>query len=89
VAGHPFPPLNQGVLKGSQVEQFFAESAIAAKELEQAVVNTAKASKKGLTIKHLLESIPTASPSTVCCLVEYMVSEGRMVFDGSNYYYRS
>jgi len=88
LTGHPFPPINQGIVRGAQVKLLLQESVSASQQLEQRVENLLTDSEQGLTIAQILEMIPGSQPSTIGCLLEDMVKMGNAILDGKNYRWR-
>ena len=89
LTGHPFPPINQGIIQDTQVKRFLQESTIAAQQLKQKVEDLLRGSKEGLTLGSQILGIPDAHPTTIGCLLEDMVTMGNVVLKGKTYKIKS
>lgn len=75
--GHPFPPFARGVLERASAETHVSESLLAVQELRDKVLNLLKSTAEPQSLSEVHEKLPGSRVSSVGCVLEDLVAEGK------------
>jgi len=77
VTGHPMPPFMEPVLTGDKPKMLVEESIRGILELNERVLEALQSASKPMNLSEMAERLVDARPSTVGCVLEELVEEGR------------
>lgn len=78
VTGHPFPPLNKGVLDRRETKHFLRDSAQSIKEIEELILNTLEKNQRKSYLTELIEHIVNVRLNTMICVLESLKNKGKI-----------